>query len=1024
MKWTEEQEQAIYKEGTNIIVSAGAGSGKTAVLSERVLRKVKEGVDIRQILILTFTNEAAGEMKNRIRKKIKKAGITKQLEYIDSAYITTFDSFALAVVKKYHYILGISKNISIIDSSVIELEKNRILDEIFLDKYHKKDKKFLKLIGDFTNRDDNSIKEAILSINASLDLKYDKISYLDSYVDNFYNKENIEKLFLEYYSYLKELCEEIEASVYSLESLVTEDLYMKIYNAYSSLFSPKSYNDLYKVKSIPLVQFRNVTEEVTPIKDNIKELAKEILDLTIYSESELKEQLLSTKEYVEIIRDIIIEFDKQISDYKREKEAFEFNDIAKMAIKVVEDNESIREEFQNNYNEILIDEYQDTNDLQELFISKIENNNVYMVGDIKQSIYRFRNANPNIFKDKYDNYSKHINGEAILLLKNFRSREEVLDNINKIFNLIMTENLGGVNYQLNQAMVYGNMAYQENGANSYNNNIEILKYVSDGEYTNTEIEAFAILDDIKNKIKNKYQVYDFDLGGNREVRYSDFCIILDRGSEMARYKKIFQYGNVSLDVYNDSNLVDEADILIIKNIVGLICLIKDKEYGTKMRYKFVSIARSYLSDLTDKEIFNYSIFNTFYESDIYKICFKLAQEIDNLTPSSLLEEIIDEFLMYERLITVGNVDSAIYRLDYLLDVAKNMETLGFTVRDFENYLEEMIEGKREIKYREIRGIGNCVKIMNIHKSKGLEFPICYFAGFKKDFNLRDLQNRFMFSERYGILTPFYKEGIGELFTKTLIKKAYYEEEISEKIRLFYVGLTRAKEKMIMVIPEFKNEMYQNKVVDQGIARKFRSFYDFINAISLNLKEYMSYIDLNKIGVTKAYEHEIVENNWDDIKGAGKIIFIDNKIDSRLIDNLHASKTINKIITRSEAKTLEFGTKMHEKLEFVNFKEKSQDKYISNLQNTFDFDNANIYQELEFMYTKDGNLYHGIIDLMLEYSDSIKIIDYKLKNIEDEAYVKQLNIYYDYIKSISSKKISLYLYSIMDNKIKEVTALLV
>ena len=180
---------------------------------------------------------------------------------------------------------------------------------------------------------------------------------------------------------------------------------------------------------------------------------------------------MSTKEYVQAFIKIILELDKRLDQYKFKYEAFEFSDIAKMAIKIVQEHQDIREELKWAYNEILIDEYQDTNDLQEMFISSIENDNVYMVGDIKQSIYRFRNANPGIFKTKYDNYSVSLGGEKIDLLKNFRSRREVLDNINEIFNLIMTEEIGGVNYQNNHAMVYGNMAYINEGANNNDNNM-------------------------------------------------------------------------------------------------------------------------------------------------------------------------------------------------------------------------------------------------------------------------------------------------------------------------------------------------------------------------------------------------------------------------------------------------------------------------------------------------------------------------------------------------------------------------
>ncbi len=686
---------------------------------------------------------------------------------------------------------------------------------------------------------------------------------------------------------------------------------------------------------------------------------------------------------------------------------------------LVTENSSVLAELKNAYAEIMIDEYQDTNDLQELFISKIANNNVYMVGDIKQSIYRFRNANPGIFKDKYDKYANHIGGEKIDLLKNFRSRREVLDNINTIFNLIMGEDFGGVNYQNNHAMVYGNLSYIKNGANNLNNNMEIMKYdYQDKEFSNTEIEAFAIAHDIKNKVKSKYQVFDFDLNKNRNINYNDFCIILDRGTDMPKYKKIFEYLNVPMDVYLDSDLIEADDIKVIKNIIKLILLIKDKNYDTEMRYSFVSIGRSFIGSLTDAEIFNYIDENNFYDSEIYKSCFKLAKDIDIKTPSSLLREIIDEFSFYENLIKVANIESTIFRIDYLLDLSENMEALGFTIRDFLAYLEEMIESGDGIRYKEARGLGNCVKIMNIHKSKGLEFPICYFAGLKKTFNLRDLTEKFIYDLKYGIVSPFYKEGIGTTFIKTLVKNRYYKEEISEKIRLFYVALTRAKEKIIMVMPNFKAEFKALGKASDVIKSEYRSFYDFINSISLNLNQYMIKIDISKLELSKDYENISIKKN-NDVSSEIKIDFQENKIDSSLVENKHASKSIKEIITVNEAEVLEFGTMMHEKLELTDFKDLNvTNKYVNNLRKSFDFNNATIYKELEFMFMKDNQEYHGIIDLMLEYDKEIKIIDYKLKNIDDEAYIKQLSVYYDYISSISDKQVKLYLYSIIDNKIKE------
>lgn len=1021
MNLTPEQQLAVDLEGTNIIVSAGAGSGKTAVLSERVIRKLKDGIDIRNILMLTFTNEAAGEMANRIRKKIKKAGLTSQLEFLDQAYITTFDAFALSLVKKYHYVLNIDKSIDIIDSSIIDLKRNEFLEEIFLSLYEAKDEKFLKLIGDFTTRDDEVIKKAILSINKNLDLKYDKEDYINNYINNFYNNKYIEQLFAEYFNYLKKISLELEDSVLILENFMDLSSYENIYNSLSKLFRPNSYNDLYKNNNIILPRFTKVDSSGISVKENIQELFKELNELVIYSEDELKNNYFCTKDYVEVILKIIKMLDEKISLYKKEHNSYEFTDIAKMAISIVKDNEDIRLELKDKFNEIMIDEYQDTNDLQETFIKLLENDNVYMVGDIKQSIYRFRNANPLIFKDKYDRYGINNGGKKIDLLKNFRSREEVLYNINEIFAPLMTQDIGGINYKESHAMVYGNKAYIEKGANDYNNYLDILTYNNEDEkYTSDEIEAFIIAKDIKKKIEEKYLVFDFDKECNRDVTYNDFCIILDRGSKMSLFKKVFEYLDIPMEVYKDNNLIEENDIFIIKNIIGLILSIKDGIYNKNLKYYFTSVARSYIGNLCDNEIFKCFEENKIFKTDIYNKCYEISKDIDIMTPNILLKRIIKDFDFYDKFILVGNVDAAIKRINYLLELSKNVENLGFSIIDFSNYLNEMIDSDQEIKYKEAKSNSISVKIMNIHKSKGLEFPICYFAGFPKSFNISDLKNKFMFDNKYGILTPFYKEGIGETFVKTLVKNNYYLNEVAEKIRLFYVALTRAKEKMIMVMPNIDDKKYVKDEISFMDGIKFRSFYDFIKSISGNLAKYMINIDLNNVGVTKDYEFSksLSKNmvNNEEIN----MLFIEDEIPFIEIEKKHASKTIKEILSVSDEKTLELGTKIHELLELTDFKNANTDnKYVNHLLNTFNFNSAKIYQELEFSYELDDVLYHGIIDLMLEYEDKIFIIDYKLKNIDDENYIKQLNVYYNYVKCISNKDVHMYLYSILDNVTKEI-----
>ena len=203
MKWTNEQLQAINDSGENIIVSAGAGSGKTAVLTQRVITKLKNGININNLLILTFTNAAAAEMKERIRTAIKKdSELTTQLDYIDSAYITTFDSFSMSVVKKYYYLLNISPNITVLDSSICDTVRKQLLDDIFEELYEKRDKNFIKLIDDLTIKDDSAIKKSILDVNIKLDRLINKEEYLKSYIDEYYSDKNIDNLIDKYVSEL------------------------------------------------------------------------------------------------------------------------------------------------------------------------------------------------------------------------------------------------------------------------------------------------------------------------------------------------------------------------------------------------------------------------------------------------------------------------------------------------------------------------------------------------------------------------------------------------------------------------------------------------------------------------------------------------------------------------------------------------------------------------------------------------------------------------------------------------------
>ena len=1021
-RWTNEQLDAINKSGTNIIVSAGAGSGKTAVLSERVLRILKEGTHIDELLVLTFTNAAAAEMKERIRKKIKEnKELVEELDLIDSAYITTFDSFALSTLKKYHYLLNISPNVSIIDESIINIEKNKFLEEIFDEYYNKEDKKFVNLITTFSTKDDETIKKAILEISKKLDLKTDKESYITNYIKGNFNEEKINNDIKEYENLIINKKNEINDLIEEL-SLELDGTYIeKLNDSLINLLNSNSYDDIkinleIKLPSLPKGSSDNVKE----IKENINKIIKELKSLTELSISEIKENILSTKEYVEIILEIIEKLDKKVNDYKFKYDIYEFNDIAKLSIKIVKENEEIRNELKNKFKEILVDEYQDTSDIQEEFINLIENNNVYMVGDIKQSIYRFRNANPYIFKNKYDMYSKEVNGIKIDLNKNFRSREEVLDNINIIFNKIMDDRIGGANYKESHNMIFGNNTYNETGKVDNNHNMEIISYEDTKEYKKEEIEAFIIANDIEDKIKNKYQVFDKDRGVLRNIEYSDFVILMDRTTNFDTYKQIFTYKNIPLIQIKDEKMNDEIDLYVIKNLIKLVLKIKENNLDTEFKYLFISIARSFLFNIDDNIIYEIFKNESFKENIIYKLIEEIINNYDNLTPKLLLDNLLDKFDYYNKLLTITNIESSLIRINKLKEYASNLETLGYTIEDYSNYLEELIENDYEMKYSLNEGNTNGVKIMTIHKSKGLEYHICYYSGLYKTFNISDIKERFTYDNKYGIITPYFKEGIGETIYKPLMKENYIKEEISEKIRLFYVALTRAKEKMILVEP--KKEVIE-KPLNNNIKNKYRSFKDILDSIKFNIIDFYNEKTIESVKIDKNYK--INKNNniiniipTNNIKIKEKNIQIDKQL---LKENTYSKKQDN-LITQTIKENMEYGKQIHEIFEFADFKNNTN-KEIEKFLNHFDKQklmNANIIKEYEFIYEKDTEEYHGVIDLLIEYEDYIDIIDYKLKDINDTEYLNQLRGYKEYIENFTQKHVNIYLYSIISDELKIIT----
>ncbi len=1031
MAWTKEQDRAIHLEGTNIIVSAGAGSGKTAVLTERAKRKVLGGVHVNELLVLTFTNAAAAEMKDRIREAIKDTpGLEEELDYIDGAYITTFDAFSLAMVKKYHDRLNVSNSITITDDVLIDLNKKRILDEIFDEKYITQEKRFLKLIDDFCLKDDKELKESILNLYRKIELKYNKTEFLKNYLNEF-NQEKYNSFGREYEEFLRSKQSMIKDMISSLNEYFDGDFVGCVEDSLEKFLKARSYDEFYQAMDYGSVRVpRGSSEEGKTLKSTIYDELKDIKNhYMIYSSyQELMDELCSTLDDISEIIDILILLDQRLDQFKFKHDYYNFTDIARMAIQVVENNPEVRDELKNQFREIMIDEYQDTSDTQEKFISLISNHNVYMVGDIKQSIYRFRNANPYLFKEKYNTYRDTDLGEKIDLLHNFRSRDEVLKDINVLFDYVMDDDIGGAEYQESHRMVFGNESYNLEGKTNQNYHMDIITYNKDelGNITKSEEEAFIIGNDIINKVNSHFQVFDKKKKILRDCTYQDFVILLDKSRDFDLYKKVFEYLQIPLTILKDESLRKDIDVSVFKNLLQFICLVKDQKFDKEFEYSFVSLSRSFLYRIDDKDIYEIIQKKNYQDTKLYQDALELSLKVDCYNPSQFFREALEKVEYDSKILTIHNIHSYRVRCEFFYRLLCDYEKNGGTIRDFIQYLDQIFEEDYDLKFKVLGDTLNSCMIMTIHASKGLEYPVCYFAGLTSKFNLSELRERILFDNEYGIVLPKIDHYYKDTILKVLLKNRVRKEEVGEKIRLFYVAVTRAKEKMIFVMPEAEEEKEVFDIIPSYEREGYSSFYSIMKSIYSLL---LPYIKKTDIKATKDY---LLSTSKSEIQKSKDSLLVEEiNIESNEIVEKHFSKSNLSLITIEEKEVMDFGTKVHEVLEEINF---FDEKSILNIKNPMilkkvksfiesdmiqKHKDCNMYKEFEFLYEEDSIMNHGIIDLLIEDKDQFIIIDYKLKNIDDDAYDLQLNGYRNYIIKRSGKKCSCFLYSIMDEEYREV-----
>ena len=828
-----------------------------------------------------------------------------------------------------------------------------------------------------------------------------------------------------------------------LEQLKTEiEPYQNTYEEIASVFRTIKLPSLPRSKEID----DDIKDKMKEIYQDIKKQIQEITSLCVYPDQKSYiEEVLKTKETIGILKDILKVYFEKLLMKKKKQNIYEFHDIGRFAIQLLEEQEDIRTYYQSHIYEIMIDEYQDTNDIGTYFVSMIENHNVYTVGDVKQSIYRFRNANPNIFMNKFYRYQKNDGGKLITLSKNFRSRKEVVDAINFIFQAVMDEKVGGVHYFNQEEMIFGNLSYEKVKDKNTNYEIEVLDYAhKDSEeakrYRKEEIEAFMIAQDIKKRIANHEMIQD--KGKLRPVTYSDFAILQDRKTNFDLYKTIFTYLGIPITIHKEEAFYASDVIYTIKSIIQLIdCIVRRKDTKEAVLHPFLSFSRSFLGGVSDDSIFRLlnrskhegkTIFQYMQEESDFMILYEKLNYLANYskthTISSLMREIYHTFQIFDTVIQLGEVELNSDKLIFLLNLSKTLEQSGYDLKKFATYFELLDTNTLDVSFDVKKESDvDAVNLMTIHKSKGLEFPICYFSGLTKLFSKADTKERFLYQKDFGMIVPYFDDGIRETFYKKLFTSKNDLDDISEKIRVFYVALTRAKEKIILVAPlSDANEVKPFvQIVPDRLRKHYKSLYDIVVSVKELLAPYITHVPLEQLNLTKKYD----QNHFE---------VLDMKVVEPLT-NLLSIKEEKEILTHStfshkptkisfeDMDKMEVGTKMHSYLEMMDFHNPEKSLAFLNL-NTFEekkirallqvdfmkhINDYQVFHEYEFIHTTDDGESNGIIDLLLVGEKDAIIVDYKLKEIHKKEYQEQVRGYMNYIKEKLQIPVSGYLYSILD-----------
>lgn len=882
--WTDEQWKAIHAGGRDILVAAAAGSGKTAVLVERIISKILspvDPIDVDQLLVVTFTTAAAAEMRNRIGEALEKAinenpqseHIQKQLRLLSRASISTLHSFCLEVVRKYYYLLDIDPGFRIADDAEVELLRSDVLDDLLEEEYGKEgNEAFFALVDTFTgDRSDAKLEEMILAVYDFARANPSPEQYLQSMLEMYQPDENVP---LDELPFVKPLLADIAFQLEGARTFIEQALelskmpggpapraenYLDDLRQIDMLLAAKdeSWEKLYDaMQAFSMTRAKPCRSE--EYDEELLERAKEFRDKAKDIIHGLRDELFSRRPesflrdvrelapHIKTLVGLVKKFAVRFAEVKAEKGIADFADLEHYALKILGRDDGNGElqpteaamSYRKQFKEVLVDEYQDTNMVQEailrLVTRGVENEgNMFMVGDVKQSIYRFRLAEPHLFLQKYQRFDAdgEKSGLRIDLNKNFRSRKEVLAATNFIFKQIMGEKVGEIPYDEAAELVKG-AAYPED--EHYPAEFLLISRKEkddeglpqpDGDLLDpslleqAQLEAKAMAMKIKELITDRKKIYNPKTGQSRPIMYRDIVILLrSMGWAPQIMDELKSHG---IPVYADlrTGYFEAVEVSVMLSLLKVI----DNPYQD---IPLASVLRSPIVGLNEEELAEIRISNkkgSFYEAvktfcsvsgnkgeELYEKTanfLRLLEKWRTQSRQGSLSELIWQIYCDTRFYDfVGGLPGGKQRqanLRSLYDRARKYEETSFRgLFRFLRFIERMRERGGDMGTA--RALGeqeDVVRIMTIHSSKGLEFPVVFLPGLARQFNFQDLHETYLLDKDFGIAVK-YVDAEKRISRPSLPQLAFRRKKkmelLAEEMRVLYVALTRSKEKLYLL----------------------------------------------------------------------------------------------------------------------------------------------------------------------------------------------------------------------------------